>query len=326
MSSKSHPSHPIPPTDDPAPPSPNTNHHSSSGHPAADPPRSIYRCHRCQSLLSIDPVQLQHIEKQQRELRSEHSESEEVTPIPSPPSIPPVSAQCVYVDCPIRSRGLFECKECSKLSQCRHCAMPLCQGCAVSLKVLRCGYCNAFICSQHCYQEIMRKHFEFMEHVGLSLHSHPTMHRFRKLLLPPHLYANIGGVPDECLPFSACEGCKLQNCGCNDWTSCANCRRYYCSDCEETRMQKCALEECRSRTCCRQKEWSRNCELCMQMGRDCGNIFCTKGHCTRHVILQSEHGFDFVEAAAKGKCGDDEKDAEKESNLRLNDTDLNQHE
>merc|ERR1712154_447433 len=163
-----------------------------------------------------------------------------------------------------------------------------------------------------------------MEQFGLSIRSHPTMHRLRKLLLPPHLYAAIGSLPDECLPFHICEGCKIQNCGCVNWIACANCRGYYCGQCEEKRLLKCALEECRSYTCCRQREWNRNCANCLRMG-ECGNIFCTKGHCNRHIILPNEHGFDFVQDSPRNSQENDEqKDAEPESDALQNDTDLNQ--
>merc|ERR1712087_306276 len=52
-------------------------------------------------------------------------------------------------------------------------------------------------------------------------------------------------------------------------------------------LLKGALEECGCCTCCRKEEWARNCDFCNRMG-ECWLIFCTKGHCNRHMIVYSQ--------------------------------------
>lgn len=74
--------------------------------------------------------------------------------------------------------------------------------------------------------------------------------------------------------------------------------------------------------------WDRNCEYCNEM-KECGNIFCTKGHCNRHIIFLNEHGADLVEKSmSTERVGDDDddKEADQESGGQQdNDTESKQH-
>mmetsp|Transcript_45437 Transcript_45437/g.75442 ORF Transcript_45437/g.75442 Transcript_45437/m.75442 type:complete len:306 (-) Transcript_45437:79-996(-) len=290
---------------------------------SSSPPTSksfVYKCHKCSSALRLHPDQVDSILKQQQQQQQQQkqpdtsnsnlqaqAQSQDAKAEPQQPSsagIPstaniadtavdtdavdvPSTMQCVYVKCPTRSHLLLECYECSDLSLCRNCCMPLCHVCRPDLKVLQCGYCNAFICSQQCYSSLLEKYFECLQCYGLSTKSHQSMHFLRKLLLAPHLHAALAHISDDDLPFHICEGCKVQNCGCVDWLACVNCRKYYCGDCEETALQKCKLEQCRSRTCCHKQEWDHACQYCNQLKR-CQLIFCTQGHCDRHIIINQE--------------------------------------
>ena len=196
----------------------------------------IYKCHKCSTLLHIHPSQIESIKKQQQSNAKNSNNVNKPIIINNNKNNKNIriemSMQCVYVNCSIRSQNLFECLNCSQLSLCRNCNMSLCKICCRELKVLECNYCNAFICSQQCYSSLLKKYFTFLENnYGLNPHAHESMHFFRKLLLPPHLHSAIGNVKDQDLPFHVCESCKVQNCGCIDWISCVNCRKYYCIDC-----------------------------------------------------------------------------------------------
>eukprot|EP01083_Nonionella_stella_P272142 922627_1 len=256
----------------------------------------IYKCHKCDSFLSIHPSQSDSIRRQQ----NKHN-----TPSPVLPTSTAIAKQkqqqmqCVYVDCAIRSNNLFECTLCSQLSVCRTCDMALCASCRSSLKVLQCAYCHSFICSQQCYAVLLQRYFQSMhtQH-GISVDAHQSMHFFRKLLLAPHLHAAISNICEDNLPFHVCENCKIQNCGCIDWLCCVNCRKYYCVDCEHIVLKKCELEDCQCYTCCHKEQWNRNCDCCNRFG-NCQLIFCTKGHCNRHIIINREIGFGEIDSDTK---------------------------
>ena len=205
----------------------NNNNRNLSSLPPL-PPLPIYKCHKCSSLIRIHPSQIDSIKKQETDSSSQSQEKEE-----NELSLnAKISLQCVYINCLIRKENKFECINCSKLSLCRNCEMPLCKLCCHELKVLECNYCDSFICSQQCYTSLLKKYFNFLsENVGLSVNAHESMHFFRKLLLPPHLHSALANIKDNDLPFHVCENCKVQNCGCIDWISCVNCRKYYCVDC-----------------------------------------------------------------------------------------------
>lgn len=254
----------------------------------------IHQCHKCSNLLRLHAMQIPSILKQQslssQTTHAANDNHDDHKHNNNDSSATKVSLQCVYIKCPTRSNKLFECTQCSNMGMCRNCEMPLCEVCRQSLKVLQCNYCKSFICSQQCYTSLLQKYFQYLEHFGLSIHAHESMHFFRKLLLAPHLGASLQRIPPENIPFHICESCKVQNCGCVDWLSCVNCRKYYCVDCEDKMLTKCALEDCQSRTCCKQRQWNRACEYCNRM-KNCRLIFCTKGHCDRHIIVNREVGY-----------------------------------
>lgn len=264
-------------------------------HPNPDPPNpnpnppalTTQQCHQCHCTLSLDPSQLATIRKQQG--------TNVLSSTPCTSTSPPQpSLQCVYVSCPVRSAQLFACAECSAIAQCRHCLMPLCSACRSELKVLGCAYCPSFVCSQQCYGALLQRYFVALEQFGVSRTADESMHFFRKLLLAPHLHAALAYLSEDSVPFHVCEGCKRQNCGCVDWVSCVHCRKYYCAQCEGKALTECALEECRCVTCCRGEQWARNCDFCNRFG-ECGLIFCTKGHCKRHIIIDTQDDGAFAE-------------------------------
>lgn len=244
----------------------------------------IYKCHKCSSLIRIDSSQIESIKKEEMKEEKVSSSSSNIN----------ISLQCLYINCKIRKENKLECLNCSKLSLCRNCNMPLCKLCRQELKVLECNYCDSFICSQQCYTLLLKKYFNFLsETAGLSINAHESMHFFRKLLLPPHLHSALGNIKDNDLPFHVCDNCKVQNCGCIDWISCINCRKYYCIDCEDKILTKCKLQDCQSRTCCHKKQWDISCDYCNKLG-DCKLIFCTKGHCSRHIIINREISYNEI--------------------------------
>ena len=183
--------------------------------PSLSSPPSTYKCHKCNIPISLHSISIQQKQSIEHQLTTD--------------IIPEMAVQCVYARCP--NKNVLQCLKCSELSMCRHCNMALCKECCSALQVLECTYCESIICSQQCYSRLLSKYFQFLANFGLSPHAHQSMHYLRKLLLPPHLFANLRNIPDTHLPFHVCEGCKAQNCGCVNWFNCVNCRKYYCMDC-----------------------------------------------------------------------------------------------
>ena len=85
------------------------------------------------------------------------------------------------------------------------------------------------------------------------------------------------------------------------------------------------MEDCQSRTCCRKKSWDTSCDYCNRLG-DCRLIFCTKGHCSRHIIINREIGYNEINHKKHHKHDSDNDDSEqkqqdpsKKSNKNVND-------
>jgi len=113
---------------------------------------------------------------------------------------------------------------------------------------------------------------------------------FQFQVLGDHVFSEEDYVDQLC--FRSCAACGIHNCGCKPWVCCRDCQKFYCSDCRSQSVQKCGLEECECFTCCCKQQWNRNCFHCnlKQSGNkgnnaeSCGLLFCTRGHCTSHII------------------------------------------
>ncbi|ETO30673.1 hypothetical protein RFI_06447 [Reticulomyxa filosa] len=192
--------------------------------------------------------------------------------------------ECMYEHCQNKEKQ----KENKEFNlYCRNCHIVLCQDCCKSLKVLQCAYCNNdFICSRLCYTQLSNKDKNNkLKHLMPHLQFQSLQYQFQ--VLEDHNFSEEDYIHQLC--FKTCSGCAIQNCGCKPWTCCRDCHKFYCSECSIRLLQKCQLEECECFTCCCKQNWNRNCFYCnvkqSQNNHEiCGLLFCTRGHCTSHII------------------------------------------
>jgi len=193
--------------------------------------------------------------------------------------------ECMYEKCKHREKGD---QEITLNSRCRNCGIVLCSGCRQELKVLQCTYCNeSFICSRHCYSQLLNKDKNHkMKHLMPHLQFQSLEYQFQ--VLGDHVFNEEEYIDQLC--FRNCAMCGIHNCGCKHWICCRDCQKFYCPDCRTQSMQKCGLEECECFTCCYKQQWDRNCFHCNlkaskgNKSESCGLLFCTRGHCTNHII------------------------------------------